>query len=276
MQNDARFPELPVAVPPALLAASSRSFQELQDSNDPVIAWADRYAGPVRSSFHSHSRGQLIFATEMPAAVETGQRNWTMRAGQGMWLPGGQKHRVSAQADPVFCSIYVRPDLAARLPVRCGAMEISPYLRELIAKLAQLYRGRVDPAAYPHLVALIFGELATSSVHSDCLPMPQDERLLRLCQSLVDRPGDRRTLAAWARDIGASGRTLERLFREETGMTFVAWRQTCRALAAIPLLEADLPVQRVAWMCGYDSQSAFAAIFRRVTGLLPASFRPGR
>jgi AraC-like DNA-binding protein len=52
-------------------------------------------------------------------------------------------------------------------------------------------------------------------------------------------------------------------------MSFNGWRQACRIAAAIPRLELGNPVQLVAWEVGYDSPSAFAAIFRRVVGMNP-------
>jgi AraC-like DNA-binding protein len=102
------------------------------------------------------------------------------------------------------------------------------------------------------------------------VPLPRERRLKLICDALIEQPADRRTLEDWGKAAGASSRTLERLFREETGMSFNAWRQACRISAAIPKLELGNSVQRVAWEVGYDSPSAFAAIFRRVTGMNPA------
>ena len=71
---------------------------------------------------------------------------------------------------------------------------------------------------------------------------------------------------------GASERTLARLFERETGMSFRAWRQQLRLLRALELLAAGTPVTRVALDLGYESTSAFSAMFRRVLGTAPTRY----
>ena len=92
---------------------------------------------------------------------------------------------------------------------------------------------------------------------------------------LLAEPGDNRDLAAWGRQAGASGRTLARLFRRETGMTFAGWRRRLRLMAALSRLGAGEPVTRVAYELGYHSPSAFVAMFRRALGMPPGRYLKG-
>jgi AraC-like DNA-binding protein len=89
-------------------------------------------------------------------------------------------------------------------------------------------------------------------------------------------PADRRTLAAWARPAGASVRTLARLFTRETGMGFRGWRQQVRLLRALERLAAGEAVTTVALDLGYDSPSAFVAMFRRALGTTPGRYFAAR
>ena len=104
------------------------------------------------------------------------------------------------------------------------------------------------------------------------LPMPQDPRLLRVCHMLIDNPADPRDLDAWASVAAMGRRTFTRAFRRETGAGLATWRQQVRLMAAIPKLEAGQPVTTVAFDVGYDSPSAFAAMFHSVFGLAPSAF----
>ncbi len=52
-------------------------------------------------------------------------------------------------------------------------------------------------------------------------------------------------------------------------MTFGKWRQQLRLLQALRLLAAGRPVTAVALEVGYDSASAFIAMFRRTLGTTP-------
>ncbi|SOE86826.1 AraC-type DNA-binding protein [Burkholderia sp. YR290] len=104
------------------------------------------------------------------------------------------------------------------------------------------------------------------------LPTGKDPRLARICQALLANPGDNRDLADWADLVGASTRTLARLFQAETGISFVTWRQQLRVLAALPRLAAGEPVTVIATDLGYDTQSAFAEVFRRILGSTPSTY----
>jgi AraC-like DNA-binding protein len=65
---------------------------------------------------------------------------------------------------------------------------------------------------------------------------------------------------------------LERLFQAETGMTFGKWRQQLRLLHALRQLAMDRPVTEVALEVGYDSPSAFIAMFRGALGTTPTRY----
>ena len=104
------------------------------------------------------------------------------------------------------------------------------------------------------------------------LPSAADRRLTRIAETLLADPADPRTLADWAQSIGASERTLARLFTRETGMTFGQWRQQVRLLAALARLACGGSVTDVAFDLGYASQSAFIAMFRRTLGKTPGRY----
>ena len=72
--------------------------------------------------------------------------------------------------------------------------------------------------------------------------------------------------------VGASTRTIARLFRQELGVSFSQWRQQAVLARAIPLLSQGHALARVAHELGYQSQSAFSAMFRRAFGESPRAF----
>jgi AraC-like DNA-binding protein len=65
---------------------------------------------------------------------------------------------------------------------------------------------------------------------------------------------------------------------KETGMTFGAWRERLRLTAAVARLGEGEPVTAVAYDLGYQSPSAFIAMFRRSLGDTPGRYlkRVGR
>jgi AraC-like DNA-binding protein len=101
--------------------------------------------------------------------------------------------------------------------------------------------------------------------------MPRDPRAAQLATAVIADPADGRDAAAWARHVGASTRTLARVFAAETGMSVARWR-TQRLRAALIHLAAGTPVAVVARRVGYHTPSAFVAAFRETLGTTPGRY----
>ena len=92
------------------------------------------------------------------------------------------------------------------------------------------------------------------------IALPADKRLRALCQAVLDDPQRHATLAGWAREAGASERTVARLFRDELGTSFGPWRQQVLLGRALTLATQGKPMGLIAAELGYASASAFSAI----------------
>jgi AraC-like DNA-binding protein len=222
---------------------------------------------------HSHERAQLIYATAGTMRVITGEAMWVVPPQRALWMPAGTEHAIEMLDRVTMRTLYLRDDAAAAMPMACRVLQVSPLLRELIVRTTELPLHYDESGPAGHVVALLLAELHGSQVLELHLPMPYSQRLATLCRSLLDDPGDRRTLDEWARTVNASARTLARLFRKETGLSFGAWRQQARVLEAMGRLGGGAPVTQVALDLGYDSVSAFSAMFRRAAGASPSEYR---
>jgi AraC-like DNA-binding protein/mannose-6-phosphate isomerase-like protein (cupin superfamily) len=222
---------------------------------------------------HSHERAQLIFATSGTMRVITGKALWFVPPQRALWMPAGTVHGIEMLQPVSMRTLYLREDAASGMPGECRVLQVSSLLRELIVRATELPLHYDERGAPGHLIALLLAELHQSQTLALQLPMPSSPRLTTLCRSLLNNPGDRRTLAEWAVNVHASERTLARLFHEETGLSFAAWRQQVRVLEAMDKLGAGQPVTQVALDVGYDSVSAFCAMFRRAAGMSPGAYR---
>jgi AraC-like DNA-binding protein len=225
---------------------------------------------------HSHERAQLIFATAGTMRVMTGKALWVVPPQRALWVPAGTVHGIEMLQAVSMRTLYLRADAASGMPGECRVLQVSPLLRELIVRATELPLHYDEEGTPGHLIALLLAELHESQALTLQLPMPSSRRLMTLCRSLLDNPGDRRTLADWAHSVHVSDRTLARLFQEETGLSFAAWRQQARVLEAMGRLGAGQPVTQVALDVGYDSVSAFCAMFRRAAGVSPTEYRQPR
>lgn len=222
---------------------------------------------------HRHERAQLIYATTGTMRVITGDAMWMVPPQRALWMPAGTEHAIEMLDRVAMRTLYLRDDAASAMPQTCRVLQVSPLLRELIVRATELPLQYDESGPAGHLVALLLAELHGSPALELNLPMPHSLRLATLCRSLLDQPGDKRTLAQWARTANTSERTLARLFQKETGLSFAAWRQQARVLEAMGRLGAGAPVTEVALDLGYDSVSAFSAMFRRAAGTSPSDWR---
>ena len=202
----------------------------LPDPGQPVVTVSSDNPGEQRFAMHRHFRAQLVFASAGVMTVTTAAGTWVVPPQQAVWVPAGVDHEVYSAGPLSMRSLYVHPDVAAGLPEECCVMAVEPFLRELIVKVADLATQEELPDNCMRLVGVVLDELRDLQVAPLHLPLPRDPRLRAVTDSLMAAPSDNRDLAAWGRRAGASGRTLARLFRRETGMTFAGWRR-CRAWA---------------------------------------------
>jgi AraC-like DNA-binding protein len=236
----------------------------------PVVARASDYPAGFRVAPHRHDRAQLVFASAGVMAVTTAAGTWVVPPQRAVWVPAATGHEIRMHGGVSLRTLYVAP--GAGLPETCRVITVSPLLRELILRAMEVPACYDETGPEGRVMALILDELRLSAAAPLYLPRPSDRRLLRVTEALLEDPGDRRPLTAWAKQAGASPRTLARLFAKETGLGFRAWRQQARLLQALVGLAQGRPVTVLALDLGYDSPSAFIAAFKRAFGVTPARY----
>lgn len=222
---------------------------------------------------HSHPWGQVIFASTGTMRVLAERALWLVPPGRALWAPPEVMHEIEARGTLAMRTIYVPPASAGALPAACTALEVDGLLRELILHIVGKGLLRADDAGHGRLAAFFLDRLAEAERLVLHLPMPRDERLHGLAERLCAAPADARTLPALARAAGLSARTVQRVFRDETGMRFVEWRQRLRLIHAISALDMGASVTAAGADAGYASTSAFIAAFRQQMGATPGQYR---
>ena len=82
------------------------------------------------------------------------------------------------------------------------------------------------------------------------------------------------TLEEMAKRVGVSSQYLSKIFKEETGQTFVEYLTTLRINRAKDIIQtSDQPIKQVGIIVGYKDPNYFSRIFRSVVGLSPSDFR---
>lgn len=236
---------------------------------------------------HSHPWAQMAISTAGVLRLTVPHGAYIVPPSRALWIPPGVEHAVTMveSADLRTLYFYQAPGSAGPGVPRaqqdswrqCRVLEVSGLLRELVLQMPTTPDDGppLSPEALRrerHLSALIQDELRRASSVRLGVQLPRDKRLRHLCEAVIADPTRHETLADWARDTGASPRTVARLFRQELASTFTQWRQQVILAKAVALAAGRRPINQIAAELGYNSPSAFSAMVRRAVGLAPGRF----
>lgn len=238
----------------------------------PVAALADEYPADLYDPPHSHPRAQLVYACAGVMSVTTPTVSVVVPPQRAVWVPAGMEHDALCRGPVSVRTLYVDTSARPGLPDTCRVLEVSTLLRELIIEATQIPVEYDEDGRDGRLMQLLLDELESTPFAPLHIPMPDHPQLARVCRAILSDPARKETLDDWAADANMGRRTFTRLFRRETGMSFAAWRQHLRLMEALSRLAVGERVTSVAFEVGYNSSSAFTAMFRRAFGTAPVRY----
>lgn len=245
----------------------------------PVRAKSRSLDGFMDIQAHHHTWGQFVFSVTGVVRVSTDRATFLVPPSRGVWIPAGVIHAVTAVERCELRTLYLLdPPDDGEVWAENRVLEVSPLLRELAVQLA---RDEIEPGGtVAEAVAdregwigkLILDEICRAPSLQLGVALPTDKRLRRLCEAVLAEPMRHASLDDWAAEVGASARTVSRLFRQELGSSYAQWRQQALLAEALRLAAHRKPMQVIAAELGYASASAFTAMVTRTVGMPPSRF----
>jgi hypothetical protein len=165
---------------------------------------------------HSHANHKLAATANGVLVLVVNGRSWVLPRTRGLWIPAELPHAVQTSGPATMLTAYVNP---RHCPLDGGSptvFDASGLAGELIQRLA---RAELPPAQRARTEAVLWDVIRPLTVTTLSPPLPLDDRARRVADSLLADVTDSRALAAWGRTVGASARTLARLFVAETDST---------------------------------------------------------
>ena len=244
----------------------------VQNPKLPILPFAlDVYEAQCAVS-HRHPRAQLIYSSRGAMKVVVKDKIWMVSSKQAIWVPGMDEHQVFFLKSNHIRNLFIDPSVSDRLPKECFALDVSPFLRELILKAVQNGGDYEVGSSASRLVEVLLDELALVQPTSLSLPTSNELHLKKVIDELIKDPSDRRSVEGFADLACTSSRTLSRLFVKELGLTFSDWRKQLRLIAAIELLEKGVPIAQISFDLGYGSPSSFIQMFSSALGTTPSKY----
>ena len=221
---------------------------------------------------HFHPEDQLVYASLGVMTVRTSQGTWVVPAQRAVWIPACTPHSIVMSGPVSMRTLYLRARMVRHLPRTCCVVNVSTLLQELILHACKYPKMSHRSKIHAHLIDLLIDQLNTVQAIPLQLPNPSDVRALRVAEILQHNPADARSLEAACKRAGASKRTVERLFQEETRLSLGKWRQQLRLMRSLQLLAAGEKISHAALEAGYSTPSAFIAMFRKTLGTTPRRY----
>jgi AraC-like DNA-binding protein len=222
-------------------------------------------------SEHVHPEDQLVYACRGVMTVRTCAGTWVVPAQRAVWIPARTPHSIVISGAVSMRTVYLRPGMV-KPPRACGVANVSPLLQHLILHLCTHKRLSRKSRIHANLINVFIDQLATVAAVPLQLPTPSDVRAARVAATLQRHQGPVHSLAAACKQAGASKRTIERLFQQETHLSLGKWRQQLRLMRSLQLLAAGEKIVHAALEAGYSTPSAFIAMFKKVLGTTPRRY----
>lgn len=195
---------------------------------------------------------------------------------RGLWIPPDTEHWVRAVGNVNMQSLYLEPNAIPQMPMRCQVVGISLFMRGLLTEALNLPHAHDLDRRGLALIELIRYEMQQLPILPLSLPFPSHNGLAARCRAFAQRPNVHETIDEWSGIMGMSRRAFTRFFKQQTGLSFMAWRQQACLMFAMPRLVAGDSVTTVAMDLGYENPSSFTWMFKRTFGSPPLTYLGGK
>jgi AraC-like DNA-binding protein len=222
--------------------------------------------------WHYHDMQQLVYPSSGVLAISTALGTWIVPPQRAVWIPARVAHAHEAHGPTQMRTLAFPASVDPLGLDRPAVLTVSGLLREIIAELTSSADPAYTARQRADLERVALDQVRRVGQLPLLLPALADDRLRMIAEFFRQDPADKRTLAEFGAAAGASERTLTRLFRQETGMSFPQWRTQFRLLHALVLLATGTSVTSTALACGWSNPSAFIEAFHHAFGSTPGRF----
>jgi AraC-like DNA-binding protein/quercetin dioxygenase-like cupin family protein len=253
-----------------------RNLSWMEQSNADVLVHSSDIPHGYVVPLHSHRRAQFLCVFSGVVLVATDRGRWMIPPGHALLIPRGLEHSVEMYSDVRMRSVYIYSPEGRAAALEPAVLEVTDLAHHLITEAIRHQPVSEEPGRSDLVMALLLDEIGRLPERPLGLPFPAGGRLTGLCREFVERPSPTAKIDDWARRLNMSRRTFTRFFREETGVSFVTWRQQACIFACLPRLADGEAVTNVALEAGYESVPAFTTMFKRMLGSAPRAYLRNR
>lgn len=225
------------------------------------------------SDSHSHKVGQLSVPQNGTMYLIVEDELYIIPPGRAIFIPKNTRHQVyKISKRTIIENVYFTDQYMKLLPQTVGIISLSDLALVLIARLCQLPKSMLSLQKSQQMLNLLLSELdEENDQNSYIVKIPHNGDLCRVFDFLINSIDALPSIDTCAKIINVSPRTLQRMVKRELNISFILWRQQILFVKALELLEYEHSTSQVAYKLGYNSDSAFISMFKKMSGGSPPS-----
>ncbi|MDM1046215.1 helix-turn-helix transcriptional regulator [Myroides sp. 1354] len=217
---------------------------------------------------HTHQRYQLTYVEQGYQYFHLNNKTYLVPQHHVIWIPSNTAHRISSEAK----TVHLRVALFKTVPQsdffqQVHVFSAPPVLKEMLlyaSKWNQVVDENPDQALFIQAILRNLPEFCqeNESLH---IPVPTHSRLLAVCDYINTHFHSSCKTEDLAEIAQVSTRSLQRLFKQETGITLQKYTQLIRILKSIELRDTQqYTLSEIAHLVGYSSLSAFTLSYNTI------------
>ncbi|MGH1516922.1 helix-turn-helix domain-containing protein [Chryseobacterium sp. JK1] len=254
---------------------STHSNIEVDELNKPYFVWFEE--NWVHDDvLHHHQKGQLVYVESGFQYITIEERIYLLPQNHAVWIPPNAVHKTNSHSEKIKLMIMFA-DTDGKTPFynEVNVFSVPPVLKEMIKYAEKWSKLFIKDDNETLFLKALFNELPQFVEHSFKLHicLPKDKRLTKVIEYLhhhyrheirIEELGDTALLSL---------RTLERIFKKETGLTLIKYQQMLRIIKSLELLSSgNFTISETAYEVGYKSIQAYTRSFQSVMQFRPTDF----
>ncbi|MDV7644942.1 helix-turn-helix transcriptional regulator [Acinetobacter oleivorans] len=255
------------------MSHSPSLIKAIEESGSFIIGVSEKWEPNTKISMHTHSRHQLIYSIKGSIQVLTDQGYWILPPLRAIWIDKNIAHGFRSRYSAEIYILYIKSEIDFQLSNNsCVVLNITPLLKELVNKCITFEWYYPTDSAENRLSQVLIDQLVNMDQPPVNIPEPQNLKLKKIVQIFRDDPSNTMKLSDLSDIVHASERTIERLFIQDTGMSFSEWRNRFRLVTSLEYLAENVTVSNIANLVGYDHSSSYISAFKKMFGCTPKQY----
>lgn len=223
------------------------------------------------SGFHQHDyHTQILYAPSGCMTLVSDKVQVVLPPSKLLIIPPKVRHRVTFRNVVAYRSIYIR-DRDFELPSMITVLSVNSLFREVIERICY-WEWKEYSNENINLLKVFWDEFNSSTISNYSLSIPNDYRIKDVIEKYLLHEEIPPFLNELAQQVGASEKTISRIFKKETGMSYQNWRLQWRLFRAIELLAEQKTIGEITDELNFSSDSAFIDFFKKQTGVTPNKY----